>query len=333
MSSNLLALPFRPVLNQSGGFESGATMTVYKQGTTTLEPLYEDAALTTPLGNPVVANGYGVFPAVYWDEAQPIRAVITESTGVVLFDLDPYISTVFEAEEILDLAAQRALEAAGSVTQAEEILEAVQGIEAAVESLTSPTYASIAAGLAGTTSGEYFAVLAGDVVSIYLNNAGTEVFQRSVLSATAVQAELAGKANTVHTHVIGDVTGLQAALDLKAPLASPALTGTATINGEEIGFRLVRRRTTSGTAVAEDRNGCVAVTAGFTIPNSVFAAGAAFSIYNDSAGPVTIVQGAGLTLRQAGTANTGNRTLAARGIATLWFNSASEAIISGPGVT
>ncbi len=37
--------------------------------------------------------------------------------------------------------------------------------------------------------------------------------------------------------------------------------------------------------------------------------------------------------RQAGTANTGNRTLAARGMATVWFNSATEAIISGSGLT
>jgi len=35
----------------------------------------------------------------------------------------------------------------------------------------------------------------------------------------------------------------------------------------------------------------------------------------------------------AGTANTGNRTLAARGMATIWFNSATEAVISGAGVS
>lgn len=333
MSSNLLALPFRPVLNQSGGFESGATMTVYKQGTTTFEPLFADADLTVPLSNPITADGFGVFPAIYYSDTQDVRVIIAQSNGTVLFDLDPYIATVFEAEAILDQAAESALEAAQSAGEAQDILESVQGIEATVEALVSPTYASIAAGLAGTTNGEFFAVLVGDVVSIYLNNAGTEVFQRSILSATAVQTGLAGKANTVHTHVISDVTGLQSALDLKAPLASPALTGTATVNGQEIGFRLVPRRTTSGTAVAGDTGGCVAVTANFTIPNSVFAAGASFSIYNDSASPVTITQGAGLTLRQAGTANTGNRTLAARGIATLWFNTTSEAIIAGPGVT
>ena len=107
----------------------------------------------------------------------------------------------------------------------------------------------------------------------------------------------------------------------------------ATIDGVTIGFRNIPRSTTSGTAVVGDVGRCIAVTAGITIPNATFAAGDAISIYNDSAAGITITQGASLTLRQAGTANTGNRTLAARGMATIWFNSATEAIISGAGVT
>ncbi|WP_225421176.1 hypothetical protein [Sphingomonas parva] len=52
------------------------------------------------------------------------------------------------------------------------------------------------------------------------------------IAATNVQAALAEldseKAATAHGHAIADVTGLQAALGLKAPLASPALSGTPT---------------------------------------------------------------------------------------------------------
>jgi hypothetical protein len=46
---------------------------------------------------------------------------------------------------------------------------------------------------------------------------------------TGLVSDLAGKAAAVHGHIIGDTTGLQAALDAKAPLASPALTGTPTV--------------------------------------------------------------------------------------------------------
>jgi hypothetical protein len=119
-------------------------------------------------------------------------------------------------------------------------------------------------------------------------------------------------------------------------LAGSKISGdinSATINGVSIGYRSIPRSTTSGTAAAGDVGKCIAVSAGITIPNATFAAGDAVSIYNDSAASVTITQGASLTLRQAGTTNTGNRTLGARGMATIWFNSSSEAIISGAGVT
>lgn len=74
---------------------------------------------------------------------------------------------------------------------------------------------------------------------------------------------------------------------------------------------------------------CQAISAGVTVPSATFAAGDAISLYNDSAAAVTITQGAGLTQRLNGTATTGNLTLAARGFCTIWFNSASECIVSG----
>jgi hypothetical protein len=46
--------------------------------------------------------------------------------------------------------------------------------------------------------------------------------------STATQTALNGKANRSHGHAVADVIGLQAALDEKVPLASPALTGTPT---------------------------------------------------------------------------------------------------------
>lgn len=74
-------------------------------------------------------------------------------------------------------------------------------------------------------------------------------------------------------------------------------------------------------------------TGNMTVPNSTFAAGDVVSIYNNSASAITVTQGSGVTLRLAGTTGTGNRTLAARGLATVWFVGASEAVISGPGLT
>jgi hypothetical protein len=111
-----------------------------------------------------------------------------------------------------------------------------------------------------------------------------------------------------------------------------SVAANATIDGVTIGYRNIPRSTTSGTATTADVGKVIAVSAGITIPNSTFAAGDAVSIYNNSASAITITASV-TTLRQAGTANTGNRTLAAYGMATIWFNSATEAIISGAGVS
>lgn len=88
-----------------------------------------------------------------------------------------------------------------------------------------------------------------------------------------------------------------------------------------------------GTLVIGDRGTLVAVTAGVTVPANVFAANDVVTIYNNSGSNITITQGASLTLRQVGTANTGNRTLAQRGLVTIVFISATEAVISGGGLT
>lgn len=103
--------------------------------------------------------------------------------------------------------------------------------------------------------------------------------------------------------------------------------GTAQI----VGYRQVPRSTTATTLAKNDVAMCVAISAAINIPASVFSAGDAITIYNDSAGALNITISAG-TLRLAGSASTGTRSLAARGLATLWFNvggATPEVICSG----
>lgn len=149
-------------------------------------------------------------------------------------------------------------------------------------------------------------------------------------STTGTVTSVSGTGSANGLSLSGTVTS-SGNITLSGSVTSVATT--ATIDGVTIGFRSIPRSTTSGTATTGDVGKCIAVAAGITIPNATFAAGDAISIYNDSASAVTITQGTSLTLRQAGTTNTGNRTLAARGVCTVWFNSASEAIISGAGLS
>lgn len=133
----------------------------------------------------------------------------------------------------------------------------------------------------------------------------------------------------------------------RAPLDSPSFTGVPTaptaaakdattqVATDAFVDRLRSFLTgiTSGTPTTADRGCLLQVTAGITLPASVFAAGDAFSIYNNSASSITLTQGSGLTLRLGGTATTGNRTLEQRGISTVVFISATEAVIGGMGLT
>lgn len=74
-------------------------------------------------------------------------------------------------------------------------------------------------------------------------------------------------------------------------------------------------------------------TGGITVPASVFSIGQVVTIYNNSASNQTITQGASVTMYLSGTATTGNRTLAQRGVATVICVASNTFVISGSGLT
>lgn len=93
--------------------------------------------------------------------------------------------------------------------------------------------------------------------------------------------------------------------------------------------RLARSAETSGTLTAASANKVLPISAGITINDGVFTADDVIIVYNNSASSITITQGTGMTLRLHGTTTTGNRTLVARGVASIYFLSNTEAIVSG----
>lgn len=89
---------------------------------------------------------------------------------------------------------------------------------------------------------------------------------------------------------------------------------------------------TTSTLTVASANRTIQATGDITIPNAVFSAGDIILIYA-GASSRTITEGASVTMRLGGTATTGSRTLAARGVAMLFFVSSSEVIVSGGAVT
>ena len=74
-------------------------------------------------------------------------------------------------------------------------------------------------------------------------------------------------------------------------------------------------------------------TGGITVNSGIFSAGDAVSIYNNSGSNQTITQGTSVTMYLVGTATTGNRTLAQRGVATVLCVGTDTFVIMGGGLT
>ena len=71
----------------------------------------------------------------------------------------------------------------------------------------------------------------------------------------------------------------------------------------------------------------------FTVNPSVFSGGEAVTIINNSGSAQTITQGSSMTLYWTSDGSSGNRTLGARGMATIWFAAHNISYISGSGLT
>lgn len=117
---------------------------------------------------------------------------------------------------------------------------------------------------------------------------------------------------------------------------STLFDGSGTARG--IGYRAIPLTSKAANYVLAltDVGQGIATTAGVTVPTNAtvpFAIGDTILIHNASTSSVTISQTSGVTLRLAGTANTGNRALAQRGLATLLKVGNDEWVAAGMGVS
>jgi len=119
-------------------------------------------------------------------------------------------------------------------------------------------------------------------------------------------------------------------------ITSASATFSGNINDSKGDVRDIPQNSQTGAyilATADVGKHISITTGGVTVPAGVFVVGDAISIYNNSSGNQTITQGVSVTLRQAGTANTGNRTLAQYGVATVLCVASNTFVISGAGLS
>lgn len=96
----------------------------------------------------------------------------------------------------------------------------------------------------------------------------------------------------------------------------------------------VNSQTGAYVLVATDSGKYISITTGgVTVPSGIFSVGQTISIYNNSTSDQTITQGTSVTLRKAGSADTGNRTLAQYGLCTILCVASNVFVITGAGIT
>ena len=96
----------------------GATWKFTEAGSTTnIQVVYADADLTTPLANPVMADGDGRFPEVYLDTSLTYRAELLEADGTSVDTIDP----VTDAQMQIFLAPDSSTDVSyGALSRAQE---------------------------------------------------------------------------------------------------------------------------------------------------------------------------------------------------------------------
>ena len=190
---------------------------------------------------------------------------------------------------------------------------------------TSQVNIPVASGNANITIGATSNVAVFATTGAYITglvSVTSNVVSNNVIATTIVNA-------ASHTGTIVSVTG-----NINGSNVS-ATANISDVNGL-IRSLPINPQSTAYTLTANDNGNLISITSGnVTVPASVFLTpfGQAVTVYNNSAVTRYITQGAGVTLRLAGTAATGNRTLTQYGLATIVCVSANTFVVSGVGLS
>ena len=169
----------------------------------------------------------------------------------------------------------------------------------------------------GTTSSDGFTIFSGanagpNAGFVNRESGGTIAFYTHNGSSVGVRLTLSHTGNLTSTGTVSDSKG-----DLRKIPINFHNAGTYTLVAAD-----------AGKVVSEATMG-----SNITVPASVFAGGDAVTIMNHTGNNITLTQGSGVTMYNAADASTGNRTLAGRGFATIFYREHNVAYISGSGLS
>ena len=141
--------------------------------------------------------------------------------------------------------------------------------------------------------------------------------------------------NSATTATSANTASAIVARDASGNFTAGAITATGTISDASGNLRTLPQnsQTSSYTLAASDTGKHISITTGgISVPADAFSIGNVTTIFNNSSSSQTITQLSGVTLRKAGSADTGNRTLDQYGIATILCVASNTFAISGVGL-
>ena len=197
-------------------------------------------------------------------------------------------------------------------------------------------------------SGTGFNLTSGKIYGAYSDGTNMSSIDLSNLGGTmTIDQVLTYGSTTAQSLTVGNLTATNAISSntlITTTATATTLTGTtiscvtltgATNNDSKGNLRNVPLNvaTSAYTLTLTDNGTCVSTSSNVIVPPSVFSVGQNVVIYNDSAADITLTQSSGVTMFQVGTANTGNRTLAQRGLATIYCVTTNTFVITGGGLS
>jgi hypothetical protein len=272
-------------------------------------------------------------------------------TGYQSISLTSTTTTFAMTNATISNARNMVLELTGTLT-GNSTVQLPSGIEKVYFVKDSTTHAGytltfkVASGTGfNLTSGKIYGAYSDgtNMTSIDLNSLGGTMTIDQVLTygSTTTQSLTVGSltaTSAISTNTLlattATTTTLTATTLTGTTISSNTLTGSTT-NDSKGEVRLVPVNTQSGayTLIATDHGTCISTSSNVIVPSNIFLSGQNIAIFNNGTTDITITQGSGVTMYQVGTSTTGNRTLALKGLATVFCVSTNTFVITGGGIS
>lgn len=278
----------------------------------------------------VYIEGVRQFPSEYTESSSTSFTLNTPLPAgtKVLAEVDTFVNNTIQAIAVV-------FNATGGIST-NNVQAALEELDTEKAPKDSPTFST---SLDGTTTFTAF----GSSSTLTLGFTGTGASSTTNISSAALTGVYSKVINIGTNGAAGSTTAINIGSSVNS---STNVSGNLTVTGDlsssgsivsdskgEIRLVPANTQTASYQLLISDHGKYISTNSGVIVPAGVFSAGQNITIYNDSTANITITQAPTVALYLVGTSTTGNRTLAQRGLCTVFCVGSNTFVISGGGLS